>query len=535
MADDPAVLLIGAGKKPGHVDERHQRDVEGVARPHEAPALLRRVDVEHAGQDLGLVPHDADGVAVEAGEAADDVLGPVGEVLVEVAVVDHGSDDALHVVGLVGALGHELGHLRRPPLRIVGGREPRRLVEVVRGQEREQVADLVEAGLLVGTHEAGHARLGGVAHGPAQLLEGDVLTGDRLHHVGAGDEHVRGLPHHEDEVRHGRAVDGAAGAGPEDHADLGDDARRPDVAVEDAAVHGEGHDALLDAGAGAVVEPDERDAHRAGQVHDLVHLLGEDLPKRPAEDGEVLGEHADPAAVDRAPARDHAVGVGTLVEAGTGAGQLVELDEGALVEQVLDPLPGRQLALGVLAFDGPLRAGVEGLLLALGQLLEALVHGVVRHASEATGAGSSDGRRPPPGRGPSTIAERESGQLVQVTWSLGTRPLDVGGSNVQNTVSTVVPTGCSTVMVASVKATSVIFSAQLWFGQSGAPGIGVSGALVLTSKDTLPFLILEAGMPCVPVSVTAAGFWPGGSLSLPFFTAGLTQTAVGLPSAVRVT
>src|SRR5205807_9662495 len=129
----------------------------------------------------------------------------------------------------------------------------------------------------------------------------------------------------------------------------------------------------------------------------------------------------------------------------------------------------------------------------------------------------------------------ESGQLVQVTWSLGTGPLDVGGSNVQNTVSTVVPTGCSTVMVASVKATSVIFSAQLWFGQSGAPGIGVCGELVLTAKDTLPFLILDAGVRCVPVSVTAVGFWPGGSLSLLFFTAGLTQTAVGLPSAVRVT
>ena len=33
-------------------------------------------------------------------------------------------------------------------------------------------------------------RLGGVAHGPAELFERDLLAGDRLHDVGAGDEHV---------------------------------------------------------------------------------------------------------------------------------------------------------------------------------------------------------------------------------------------------------------------------------------------------------------------------------------------------------
>ncbi|MFD0394588.1 hypothetical protein ACFQ3Z_28870 [Streptomyces nogalater] len=42
-------------------------------------------------------------------------------------------------------------------------------------------------------------------------------------------------------------------------------------------------------------------------------------------------------------------------------GELVQLDERALVQQQLDPLTGRQLALGVLLFDGAFRTGVRRL------------------------------------------------------------------------------------------------------------------------------------------------------------------------------
>ena len=47
---------------------------------------------------------------------------------------------------------------------------------------------------------------------------------------------------------------------------------------------------------------------------------------------------------------------------GPVAGEQVELVERSLVEQVLDPLAGQHLALGVLALDGSRRPGVEGLL-----------------------------------------------------------------------------------------------------------------------------------------------------------------------------
>ena len=99
------------------------------------------------------------------------------------------------------------------------------------------------------------------------------------------------------------------------------------------------------------------------------------------------------------------------------------------------------------------------------------------------------------------------------------------------------PAGCSTVIVALVKRMSLITSFHRWFGQSGAPGIGLFvGGLVVRPKATFPFLISDAGMASgLAVRVTGAGFWPGGSLSLPFLTDGLTQTAMGLPVAVRLT
>jgi len=85
--------------------------------------------------------------------------------------------------------------------------------------------------------------------------------------------------------------------------------------------------------------------------------------------------------------------------------------------------------------------------------------------------------------------------------------------------------------VALVNATSVIVSVQLVFGQPGEPGIGDTGAFVVTLNGVLPFLIADAGIDVDPVKVTAAGFCPGGL----FAPDGLVQVAVGFPVADRST
>ena len=70
VPDDPAVLLADARQEAGHVDERHDRDVEAVAGPDEPRSLRRRVDVERTGEDRRLLRDDADGATVETREAA---------------------------------------------------------------------------------------------------------------------------------------------------------------------------------------------------------------------------------------------------------------------------------------------------------------------------------------------------------------------------------------------------------------------------------------------------------------------------------
>src|SRR5262249_24349709 len=87
----------------------------------------------------------------------------------------------------------------------------------------------------------------------------------------------------------------------------------------------------------------------------------------------------------------------------------------------------------------------------------------------------------------------------------------VGGLNEHVKRSTVVPGGCSTLMVADTKAKSVIRSVHWGVGQSGAPVIGFGdGAAVVTANGVLPFLISDAGIASEPATLTCAGFCPGG-------------------------
>src|SRR2546425_9924223 len=121
---------------------------------------------------------------------------------------------------------------------------------------------------------------------------------------------------------------------------------------------------------------------------------------------------------------------------------------------------------------------------------------------------------------------------MQLTSAFATLPSVVGALNVHETVSTVVPAGCSTVIVRLVNAMSVITSVHRGFGQSGAPGIGVTGAFVVTVNGVLPFLISLSGIATLPVTSTGAGFWPGASQ---VFVPGFPQVAVGFAQAARVT
>ena len=113
-------------------------------------AFTRRVDVEHAGERPRLVADDADDMATEPREAADDVLGVPLVHLEHVAVVDDELDCVLDVVRLGRVVRDERVELHGLAIARVGRLGERRRLEVVLRQEREEVARVLEARLLVG-------------------------------------------------------------------------------------------------------------------------------------------------------------------------------------------------------------------------------------------------------------------------------------------------------------------------------------------------------------------------------------------------
>ena len=110
------------------------------------------------------------------------------------------------------------------------------------------------------------------------------------------------------------------------------------------------------------LRPIDRRAHLHRQVHDLDDLGGVGLRERAAEDGEVLREGVGEAAVDAAVAGDDAVAghdlLGHAEVAAAVGDELVDLLEGAGVEQQLDALARGQLA-GVALPAQPLLAAAQ--------------------------------------------------------------------------------------------------------------------------------------------------------------------------------
>ena len=278
----------------------------------------------------------------------------------EVALVHDLEDEFLDVVGLVGVVGDQRVERGLGPVGAVLGRQLGHAGFVVCRQEIQQASHLQQCLDVVLVSPVRNGRLRGVHAGAAQLLGRHGLVGNGLHHVRPGHEHVARVLHHEDEIGHGRRVDIAAGARPHDDRDLRDDAGRQHVAQEYLAVPTERGYPLLDARAARIEQPDDGGSVLQRHVLDLHDLPGVRLRQRPAEHGEVLGEHVDDATVDGAPARDHAVARDLgLLHAEVVAAVLdvhVELLEGVVVHQELDALPRGELAAFVLGVDACLSA-----------------------------------------------------------------------------------------------------------------------------------------------------------------------------------
>ena len=85
-------------QEPGNVDERDDRDAEGVAEPHEPRRLDRALDVEAAGQHQRLIRHETHAPPADPPESDHDVPRVVGHQLEEVRLVHDLDDQLLDVV-----------------------------------------------------------------------------------------------------------------------------------------------------------------------------------------------------------------------------------------------------------------------------------------------------------------------------------------------------------------------------------------------------------------------------------------------------
>ncbi len=210
---------------------------------------------------FGWLPTIADRMAAEPREAADDVLGEALLHLEELAVVDHAPDHVVHVVGLVRAVRDQRVELGVLAVGRVGRRREDRRIDVVLRQEREQVARVLEARLLVGRDEVRDSRLRRVRRrrrrAPRTMTSSPVTVFTTSGPVMNMYDEPSTMKH---EVGHRRRVDRAARARADHERELRDHAGGLDVAPEDLRVAGERDDALLDARAARVVDPDHRAA-----------------------------------------------------------------------------------------------------------------------------------------------------------------------------------------------------------------------------------------------------------------------------------
>ena len=135
MLDEAAIFLRRSRQEAGNMDEGDDRNVETVAEAHETRAScgMRRNRGRRPAQRL--VGDEADGRALDAPEAGDDIPCVRLLDLEEIALVRDLEDQFLDVIGLVGIVGNQRVERGVDPVGIIEARQGRRALEVGGRQE----------------------------------------------------------------------------------------------------------------------------------------------------------------------------------------------------------------------------------------------------------------------------------------------------------------------------------------------------------------------------------------------------------------
>ena len=190
MQDNGVVLLTSTGQESRNVNERYNRNIEGVAETNEASSLTRSVNIEHTSIAVGLVGYDTYTLTIETCETNDNVLGELRLHLEEFTIVYYSTNHLVHVVSLVGVLGDNLIQAVLHTVDgVVSGLE-RSSLHVVGWDIAQQGLQHLNAFLLSSCSEVCNTRLCSVNAGTTQMLLIDILTSNGLYNLRTGQEHV---------------------------------------------------------------------------------------------------------------------------------------------------------------------------------------------------------------------------------------------------------------------------------------------------------------------------------------------------------
>ena len=188
-----------------------------------------------------------------------------------------------------------------------------------------------------------------------EVLETDHFVGDRLDDLGAGDEHVRRLVDHDDEIGDGGRVNSTARTWTHDDGNLWDHTRSPNVSEENLGIGPERGDPFLNTSTARIVHANDRTTGLEGHIEDLANLQTVHFTQRATVDGEILSEGKDLSSVDGAVAGDHAVpGNDVLVHVKITAAMFdegINLLEAAVVKEQLKTFTCRHFPTVVLGIN----------------------------------------------------------------------------------------------------------------------------------------------------------------------------------------
>ena len=107
MLDDAAEFLRSAWHEAGDIDERNNRNIEGIAKADKSCGLDTAFDIQAPGQDQRLIGNNANSLSSHSCKTNQNIFGVVRLEFKEVSVIHSFKNELLHVIWHIGVIGNQ--------------------------------------------------------------------------------------------------------------------------------------------------------------------------------------------------------------------------------------------------------------------------------------------------------------------------------------------------------------------------------------------------------------------------------------------